>query len=186
VLERPKVVADLPRRKQTRTLPTVLTPDEVARLFTALGATALRAVLMLAYGAGLRIGEACRLRMQDINSRAGVIHVRSTKRNRDRDVMLRPTLLAELRAYWRWRRPAGPELFPGRAGAGTTLTRAAVSKALKKKLTQAGLSGRRITVQRRTSSSKGPICARYRCCSGMLRWRARRSTCTCRLPACRA
>jgi len=86
VLERPKVVADLPRRKQTRTLPTVLTPDEVARLFTALGATALRAVLMLAYGAGLRIGEACRLRMQDINSRAGVIHVRSTKRNRDRDV----------------------------------------------------------------------------------------------------
>jgi integrase/recombinase XerD len=146
VLERPKVVADLPRRKQTRTLPTVLTADEVERVFTALGATALRAVLMLAYGAGLRIGEACRLRMQDINSRAGVIHVRSTKRNRDRDVMLSPTLLAELRAYWRRRRPAGPELFPGRAGAGTTLTRAAVSKALKKALAQAGLSGRRITV----------------------------------------
>jgi integrase len=99
---------------------------------------------MLAYGASLRIGEACRLRMQDINSRAGVIHMRSTKRNRDRDVMLSPTLLAELRAYWR-RRPAGPELFPGRAGAGTTLTRAAVSKALQKALVQAGLSASRCT-----------------------------------------
>jgi site-specific recombinase XerD len=113
VLERPKAVADLPRRKQTRTLPTVLTPDEVARLFTALGATALRAVLMLAYGPALAAPGSS---------------------------------MAELRAYWRWRRPAGPELFPGRAGAGTTLTRAAISKALKKALVQAGLSGRRITV----------------------------------------
>src|SRR5690606_22843979 len=95
--------------KQTRTLPTVLAPAEVERLFTALGAAALRAVLMLAYGAGLRIGEACRLRMQDINSRAGVIHVRST---RDRDVMLSPKLLAELRAYWRRRR----RLFEASAG----------------------------------------------------------------------
>jgi hypothetical protein len=32
VLEQPKVVADLPRRKRTRTLPTVLTPAEVERL----------------------------------------------------------------------------------------------------------------------------------------------------------
>jgi integrase/recombinase XerD len=69
--------------------------------------------------------------VQDIDGRAGVIHVRGAKRNRDRDVMLSPKLLAELRASWRKRRPAGPELFPGRAGAGTTLTRAAVSKAMR-------------------------------------------------------
>lgn len=146
VLERPKVVAGLPRRKRTRTLPTVLTPAEVERLFAALGTPALRAVLMLAYGAGLRVGEACRLRLEDVDSHAGVLHVRNTKRNRDRDVMLSPKLLAELRTYWRTRRPPGPELFPGRAGAGTTLTRAAISRALKKALAQAGLSGRRITV----------------------------------------
>ena len=146
VLDRPNVVVDLPRRKLTRTLPTVLIPEEVERLFAALGSSALRAVLMLAYGAGLRVGEACRLRVQDIDSQAGVIHVRNAKRNRDRDVMLSPKLLVELRAYWRRHRPAGPELFPGRAGAGTTLTRAAISKALKKALAQAGLSGRRITV----------------------------------------
>ncbi len=145
VLGRPKVVAELPSRKQTRALPTVLTPAEVERLFAALGTSALRAVLVLAYGAGLRVGEACRLRLQDVDSRAGVLHIRHTKRNRDRDVMLSPTLLAELRAYWRKRRPPGPELFPGRAGAGTTLTRAAISKALKKALTRAGISGRRIT-----------------------------------------
>jgi site-specific recombinase XerD len=146
VLGRPKVVADLPRRKLTRKLPVVLTPGEVEQLLAALGSPALRAVLMLAYGAGLRIGEACRLRVQDVDSRAGVIHVRGAKRDRDRDVMLGPKLLEELRAYWRKRRPPGPELFPGRAGAGTTLTRAAVSKALHKALPTAGLCGRGITV----------------------------------------
>jgi integrase/recombinase XerD len=146
VLGRPKVVADLPRRKLTRKLPVVLTPGEVEQLLAALGSSALRAVLMLAYGAGLRVGEACRLRVEDIDSRAGVIHVRNTKRNRDRDVMLSPKLLAELRAYWRKRRPPGPQLFPGRSGPGTTLTRAAISRALQKALVKAGLGGRRITV----------------------------------------
>jgi len=146
VLGRPKVVADLPRRKLTRTLPTVLTPGEIEQLFAALGSPALRAVLMLAYGAGLRVGEACRLRVDDIDSRAGVIHVRKAKRNRDRDVMLSPKLLSELRTYWRQRRPPGPQLFPGRSGPSSTLSRAAISKALQKALTQAGLGGRRITV----------------------------------------
>jgi site-specific recombinase XerD len=91
-----------------------------------------RAVLMVAYGAGLRINEALHLRVADIDSAAGVIHVRGAKRNRDRDVMLSPRLLDELRAYWRACRPPGPELFPGRAGDGTTLTRTAVNLALRK------------------------------------------------------
>lgn len=146
VLARPKVVLDLPRRKGTRGLPVVLSPGEIEQLFAALHSPATRAVLMLAYGAGLRVSEACRLRVEDVDSRAGVIHVRNAKRNRDRDVMLSAKLLAELRAYWRQRRPSGPELFPGQAGAGTTLTRAAVNNALKKALVSAGLSGRRITV----------------------------------------
>jgi site-specific recombinase XerD len=98
-----------------------------------------RAVLMVTYGAGLRINEALHLRVQDIDSAAGVIHVRGAKRNRDRDVMLSPRLLQELRAYWRARRPPGPDLFPGRAGDGTTLTRAAVNLALRKASAAAGI-----------------------------------------------
>jgi integrase len=99
VLARSKVVLDLPHRKTTRRLPVVPTPAEVEQLFATLHAPTTRAVLMLAYGAGLRVGEACRLRVQDVDSRAGVIHVPSAKRNRDRDVMLSAKLLAELRAY---------------------------------------------------------------------------------------
>jgi integrase len=75
----------------------------------------------------------------------GVVHIRHGKRGRARDVMLSPRLLAELRSYYRWARPQGPELFPGRIGAGSTLTRAAVEKAVKKAREQAGLGGRRVT-----------------------------------------
>jgi site-specific recombinase XerD len=98
VLGRSRVVEKLPRRKPTRKLPVVLTPAQVERLLGVLPPTH-RAVLMLAYGAGLRISEACHLRIADVDSKAGVLHVHNAKCNRDRDVMLSPRLLAELRSY---------------------------------------------------------------------------------------
>ncbi len=113
VLGRPATVAGIPRRKLTRKLAEVLTPAQVERLLAAQPSLTHRMALMLAYGAGLRIGEVLSLRVEHIDSAAGVIHVRNAKRWRDRDVMLAPQLLAALRAYWLWRRPPGPELFPG-------------------------------------------------------------------------
>ena len=95
-----------PRRKVARHLPQVLTSQEVERLLGALRSPLHRAVLMVAYGAGLRISEACSLTVVDIDSGAGVIHVRGGERRRDRDVMLGAALLAGLRAYWRCRRPS--------------------------------------------------------------------------------
>ena len=71
---------------------------------------------------------------------------------------LSPNLLAELRAYWRKRR--GPQLFPGRSGPGSTLTRAAISKALQKALVKAGLSGRHITVHTMRHYAEGLIMPR--------------------------
>ena len=145
VLGRPAVVAGVARRKLTRKLAEVLTPAQVERLLAAQPSPTHRMVLMLAYGAGLRISEVLELRVEHIDSAAGVIHVRNAKRGRERDVMLGTQLLAALRAYWRCRRPPGPELFPGRAGVGTTMTRAAVSKYLKPRLAAAGLAGRDVT-----------------------------------------
>jgi integrase/recombinase XerD len=130
VLERPEVMALVPRRKEPMRLPVLLSAANVARLISAVESIAVRTIAMLAYGAGLRVGEACRLRVEDIDSRRMVLHIREAKRGRQRYVMLSPRLLEALRAYWRARRPAGPSLFPGRGGAGT-LTRAAVAKALR-------------------------------------------------------
>jgi integrase len=121
----------------------LLSPEEVARLLAAVSSITVRTIAMLAYGAGLRVGEACRLRVEDIDSRRMVIHIREAKRGRARYVMLSPRLLDSLRAYWRERRPAGPELFPGR-GRQATIARAAVSKALRNAARKCGIT-RRVT-----------------------------------------
>jgi site-specific recombinase XerD len=145
VLKRPRVVAGIAWRQVGMRLPSVLTVDEVERIVAALPSPTHRAIVLVAYGTGLRINEALGLRVEDIDSHAGVIHVRHAKRNRDRDVMLPPALLRELRAYWRIRRPSGSELFPGQAGPGTTLTRKAVSRALKIAVARAGIRNRKVS-----------------------------------------
>jgi integrase/recombinase XerD len=131
-LDRPEVAVRVPWPKVPVKLPDILDGREVERLLGAIESMKYRAVLMTAYGAGLRISEACALRTTDIDSRRGVIHVRDGKRGRDRFVMLPQRLLAFLREYWRAVRPTGPELFPGVAPArpvAPRTVRAAVRKA---------------------------------------------------------
>lgn len=129
-LGRPEEVAWVGHMKVRHHLPAILSIEEVERLLAELGSLKLTAIVMAAYGAGLRVSEVCRLCVQDIDSQRMVIHVRNGKGDRDRHTMLPKRLLEVLRAYWKQARPAGPELFPGRAP-GSVLSRAAVNKALK-------------------------------------------------------
>jgi len=77
------------RAKQPQRLPCVLTVDEVRRMFDQIPTTSKRGlVLRLLYGCGLRLMEALRLRVKDIDFTAGSITVRSGKGDKDRTVML--------------------------------------------------------------------------------------------------
>ena len=71
-----------------------------------------RAILTTCYAAGLRISEAIRLKLTDIDSQRMVIRVEQGKGQKDRYVMLSPKLLEILRDWWRVERPK-PWLFPG-------------------------------------------------------------------------
>jgi integrase len=72
-----------------------------------------RAVLSVAYGAGLRAAEIVSLKVSDIDSKRMVIRVEQGKGRKDRNVMLPPHLLDLLRKWWNAARPQG-WLFPGR------------------------------------------------------------------------
>jgi integrase/recombinase XerD len=141
-LDRPDVALRVPRRKQPMRLPVLLSPADIVRLIGAIPSIAVRTILMLAYGAGLRVSEACGLQVEDIDSRRMVLHIRHAKGGRERYVMLSPRLLEALREYWRQRRPAGPTLLPGRRG--QTLTRSAVARAVRKAARRCGIV-RRVT-----------------------------------------
>jgi integrase/recombinase XerD len=112
-LGREEVVEKVAHPKAPKTLPVVLSTDEMARFLDALDNPKHRAVLMTAYAGGLRLSEVARLRLEDIDSARMVLHVRQGKGHKDRDVMLSPRLLAVLREYWKINRPK-PYLFPGR------------------------------------------------------------------------
>jgi integrase/recombinase XerD len=123
--------------RQPRRLPVVLSQAEVRQFFDAIRSPKYLAMLMTAYAAGLRLSEVTQLRVSDIDSSRMVIRIRQGKGQRDRYVMLAPTLLAVLRRYWRRERPS-PWLFPGQQG-NQPISNHAVQEACRKAGVAAGL-----------------------------------------------
>jgi len=114
VLKRPWTTAETPYPKRPDKLPIVLSQDEVARLIDAALTPLHRAVLMTLYATGLRRAELTRLKVTDIDTERMVIHVLGGKGRKDRNVMLSPKLLEELRQYWRGlKHKPHTWLFPG-------------------------------------------------------------------------
>ena len=111
-LQRPNLVAHIPYGKKPKTLPAVLSTDEVARLFAAVADLRYRLLLQIAYAAGLRVSEVVRLQVGDLDSQRMLLHIRSAKGRKDRLVPLSAVLLQQLRDYWRRYRPR-TWLFPG-------------------------------------------------------------------------
>jgi len=92
----------------------VLSREEVQRLIDSADSPLHRVWVLMLYATGLRREELVQLKVSDIDSARMLIHVHQGKGKQDRDVMLSPKLLEELRAYWR-RTNTKPKnyLFPG-------------------------------------------------------------------------
>jgi len=109
-------ITETPYPKKAMHLPTILSHEEVARLLDAARPPVHRTLLMALYATGLRRAELARLKVSDVDSQRMVIHVQGGKGRKDRDVLLSPTLLDELRRHWRrLRRKPSVWLFPGKS-----------------------------------------------------------------------
>ena len=114
VLKRGWSVAETPYPKKVLHLPQILSQQEVARLIDATETPFQRMLVMTLYATGARRAEVAHLKVSDIDSERMVVHIRGGKGRKDRDVMLSPALLEELRTYWRGlRRKPTLWLFPG-------------------------------------------------------------------------
>src|SRR5207245_4225375 len=100
-LGRPWMVDFIPYPKKPKTLPVILSRDEVKALLLAPRHLKHRLILATLYATGVRISDLCQLQGTDIDSQRMVIHVRQGKDKRDRFVMLSPDLLPLLRRYWK-------------------------------------------------------------------------------------
>lgn len=86
------------RAKRGKKLPVVFTPDEVLRVLGAATGT-MKLILEVIYGGGLRVTEACRLRVKDLDFDQGLLFVRSGKGDKDRSTLLPDAVKGRLRMH---------------------------------------------------------------------------------------
>ena len=112
-LRRPLMKLELPTTKVTYKLPSILSIDEVQSIIKATGNIKDKLLLIILYGAGLRVSEAVKLRITDIDSNRMTLHIRCSKNGKDRFAMLSPVVLEHIRAYWKFCKFTD-YIFPGK------------------------------------------------------------------------
>jgi len=130
---------ELPITKVTYKLPQILSVDEVQRIINSLGNIKHKTLLVVVYGAGLRVSEAVNLRTEDIDSTRMTLHIKCTKNRKDRYVTLSAVVLEQLRAYWKHCKFTG-YIFPNNYSNGSRhITRDAAGQIYKKAKERAGV-----------------------------------------------
>lgn len=112
VFERDWNMRHIPRVKKKRKFPEVLSKEDINKLFNAVSNVKHKAMLVVAYSAGLRVNEVAKLKITDIDSKNMQIFIRQAKGNKDRYALLSNTTLELLRKYYKLYHPK-EWLFPG-------------------------------------------------------------------------
>jgi len=128
----------IPRSKIPKKLPVVLSQDEVQRIFTATKNLKHLAAFMIIYSGGLRVGEAVKLEVSDIDRERMTIRVRQGKGAKDRYTILGERALEVVREYWYAYHPQN-WLFPGEK-TGNYLSVSSIQRAFSGTLRRAGIS----------------------------------------------
>jgi site-specific recombinase XerD len=89
----------LPRPKKEKKLPTVLTMEECLSIFQVVDNPKHKLLLLIGYGAGLRVGEIVTLKWSDILFEEHKIHIKNAKGKKDRLVMLPFSIVESLKMY---------------------------------------------------------------------------------------
>jgi site-specific recombinase XerD len=100
-----KFVYEIKRPRKDKKLPVILSQEEITKILSSVDNIKHKAILMLIYSAGLRVGEVVKLRPEDIDSKRMLIHIKGSKGRKDRYTILSQTALGVLREYWQEYRP---------------------------------------------------------------------------------
>lgn len=115
VLGGQRIVYDIDRPRKEKTLPTVLSEQEVVDILRHVKNIKHKAILMTIYSAGLRISELIKLKISDIDSERMQIYVQQSKGKKDRFTVLSTKALDILRLYFIEYKPQ-VYLFEGQKG----------------------------------------------------------------------
>ena len=137
VLKRDTFEIRIPRARKENHLPTVLSMEDCVRIFSFVDNPKHKLLLLLGYGAGLRRSEIVQLKWEDILFDEHRIHIKQSKGNKDRIVMLPYSIVSYLRNY-RTLYPSDDWVFQGQYK-GEALSASSVQTVMKTAVTKAGL-----------------------------------------------
>jgi len=100
ILNKPWQWIEIVKPPKTKTLPDILSVDEVSRIINQTRELRYQTYLLCVYSMGLRLSEALNLTVHDIDSARMKLHVRCGKGRKDRFVTLPQRTLELLRRYW--------------------------------------------------------------------------------------
>ena len=77
----------------------MLSREEIAKILSSVDNIKHKALLMLAYSAGLRVGEVVKLKPEDIDANRKLIFIKGSKGRKNRYTLLSNTAMDVLRKY---------------------------------------------------------------------------------------
>jgi len=98
-------IFEVKRPKKDKKLPVILSKEEVKRILDVTTNIKHKAILMLMYSGGMRVGEIVRLKLEDIDPERSLIHIKGSKGRKDRYTILSKSVLVVLRKYYNQYRP---------------------------------------------------------------------------------
>ncbi len=105
VMEMPNRFYSIERPIKSEALPKVISLEEVKAIIKNTNNIKHKCIVSLLYSAGLRRGELLNLKLDDIDSKRMVITVKNGKGNKDRITILSPSVLKDLRKYYKKWKP---------------------------------------------------------------------------------
>jgi site-specific recombinase XerD len=128
----------LPRPKSEKKLPSVLTMEECLQIFRSVNNPKHKLLLLIGYGAGLRVSEIVTLEWRDILFSEHKIHIKNAKGKKDRMVMLPYSIVSSLDYYRKLYQP-NKYVFEGQF-AGEPYSTGSAQAVMRAALKKSGLS----------------------------------------------
>ncbi len=105
VLNMPNRFYEIERPRKTSKLPVVISKEEILAIIENTNNIKHRCIVELLYGSGLRRSELLNLKLEDVDSKRMLIHIKDSKGSKDRQTILSQTALKDLRLYFKEYRP---------------------------------------------------------------------------------
>jgi integrase/recombinase XerD len=132
-----KIMDEISSPKRAKTLPAVLTKAEVKALIKASKKKSKRLIIELLYSSGLRVSEATKLKIENLNLKERTARVVGGKGNKDRTVILSKTWIKKFKKCLAKRKLKSPYVFAKKNG--SPISTDSIERLVKKTAKKAGI-----------------------------------------------